>query len=306
MARPPRIEFPGAFYHVIVRGNQKQPIFLDDQDRVEYLRRVSHYKEKCGFVLYSYILMSNHVHLLVETVKDPLSKIMQLISFTYARYFNKKYDKVGHLFQGRYKAILCDRDEYLLGLVRYIHLNPVRAKIVTMPEEFQWSSHSEYIGKRKGLIDTDSVLQLFSDNVSQARRLYRKFVQEALGTEQDETFYKTLDQQILGDEKFLKKVQKRVDDTDRPIRKPSLQAILKAIEEVTGVHHDEMFSRRRTGDAVFARGLLVSVWREVGYKMVSLKPVMKRDVSMLSRLSNVAYSDKGRKAIKTVLKILDA
>src|SRR5208337_2606050 len=159
MARPPRLEFPGAFYHIIVRGNHRQDIFLNEQDRLEYLSRVSHYKEKTGFILYAYVLMSNHVHLLIETPKSPVSKIMQLINFTYTHYFNRKYGKVGHLFQGRYKAILCDRDEYLLGLVRYIHLNPVRANIVSLPHEHLWSSHSEYLGLKKGLADTDRVLR---------------------------------------------------------------------------------------------------------------------------------------------------
>ena len=102
MARPRRIEFPGAFYHIIVRGNQRQDIFGDDRDRIEYLKRVGHYKREREFFLYAYVLMSNHVHLLMETVNTPVSKIMQLINFTYTQYFNKRYGKVGHLFQGRY------------------------------------------------------------------------------------------------------------------------------------------------------------------------------------------------------------
>ncbi len=133
MARKPRIEFSGAFYHIIVWGNQKQVIFLDENDRQEYLKRIEHYQQKCGFILYAFVLMSNHVHLLLETPKDQISRIMQMINFTYTQYFNRKYNKVGHLFQGRYKSHLCDKDEYLLTLMRYIHLNPVRAGIVAGP-----------------------------------------------------------------------------------------------------------------------------------------------------------------------------
>jgi REP element-mobilizing transposase RayT len=127
MARRPRIQFEGAFYHIIVRGNQRQDIFDDEGDRRRYLERLRVYKDKCGFLLYAYVLMSNHVHLLIETPADPISRIMQMINFTYTQYFNRKYGKVGYLFQGRYKFFLCDKDGYLLSLVRYIHHNPVRA-----------------------------------------------------------------------------------------------------------------------------------------------------------------------------------
>ena len=306
MARPPRIEFSGAFYHVIVRGNQRQDIFLDEQDRLEYLSRVAHYKEKSGFILYAYVLMSNHVHLLIETPKAPLSRIMQLINFTYTRYFNRKYGKVGHLFQGRYKAILCDRDKYLLGLVRYIHLNPVRAKIVSLPHEYLWSSHSEYIALKKGLVDTNRVLRLFSESVSQARRLYREFVDEALGAGRDESYYKTIDQQILGDEKFADEVGEKFAEPEKHRRKPPLQAVFKVVEEMTGVSREEIASRSRRSEVVFARGLMVSVCRDVGYKLVGLQDALKRELSSVSKLARVADSDKGRNAVKQSIKLLNS
>jgi len=110
MAREPRVEFEGAFYHVIARGNQRQDIFRDDKDRAIYLERLEHYRKRYDFKLYAYVLMSNHVHLLIETQKIPLSKIMQGIQFTYTQYYNRRHRTVGHLFQGRYKAILCDRE----------------------------------------------------------------------------------------------------------------------------------------------------------------------------------------------------
>lgn len=306
MARPPRIEFPGAFYHVIVRGNRKQDIFSADQDRVEYLERVRHYKEKCGFVLYAYVLMTNHVHLLIETPKTPLSKIMQLLNFTYTQYFNRKYGKTGHLFQGRYKAFLCDRDEYLLALVRYIHLNPIRAMLTEKPHEYRWSSHSDYLRGNTEIVDTDRVLRLFSENVYQARRLYGNFVKEALWAGRDETFYKPIGQQILGDEKFMEKVERVIDSPDTPIRKPSLDAIFKAVKEQTTINRDEIISRSRRQDVVFARGLLVAIWREIGYKMTRLQPVLRRDLSMLSKLSKVAESAQGQRSIKKILEILNA
>ena len=145
MARKPWVEFEGAFYHVIVRGNQRQKIFRDDRDRIYYLERVEHYRQRCQFTLYASVLMSNHVHLLLETGKTPLSKILQGIQFTYTQYYNRRYGTTGHLFQGRYKAILCDRDAYLLELVRYIHLNPVPLKHPEELDAYQWSSHAAYL-----------------------------------------------------------------------------------------------------------------------------------------------------------------
>ncbi len=306
MARPPRIEYPGAFYHVIVRGNQGQNIFSDRQDRIEYLNRVMHYKHKCGFVLYAYVLMSNHVHLLVETTTTPLSKIMQFLNFTYTRRFNRKYGKTGHLFQGRYKAFLCDRDTYLLALVRYIHLNPVRAGIVRWPHEYEWSSHGDYLGRSGRMVDPDRVLRLFSENPSEARKLYGEFVVEAIGAGKDNSLYKAIDQQILGDEKFIEKVEGKRDNPGKPMKRPALHAILKAVEEVTGVTREDIASRSRKDELFFARGLLVSVWREAGYKLTALTPVLKRELSMLSRLAKFSDNDRGRAAMKKVLRMLES
>ncbi|MBF0506667.1 MAG: transposase [Nitrospirae bacterium] len=306
MARPPRLEFPGAFYHVIVRGNHRQDIFLDEQDRLEYLSRVSHYKGKTGFILYAYVLMSNHVHLLIETPKSPVSKIMQLINFTYTRYFNRRYGKVGHLFQGRYKAILCDRDEYLLGLVRYIHLNPVRANIVSLPHEYLWSSHSEYLGLGKGLAETNRVLRLFSESVLLARRLYKGFIDEAVGAGRDDSYYTTMDQQILGDEKFADEVGEKLAEPEKHRRKPSFQRVFKVVEEMTGISREAIISRSRKSEVVFARGLLVSVCREVGYKLVDLTDVLKRESSSVSKLARMSDSDKGRNAVNQSVKLLNS
>src|SRR3972149_4602146 len=147
MARKPRIEFPGAFYHVVSRGNQRQNIFHDKSDHLAYLNRLEHYRKKYRVTVYAFILMSNHVHLLVEIKDAPLSKFMQGLQFTYTQYYNRKYSKVGHLFQGRYKAILCDRDSYLLELVRYLHLNPARLRHPLDPWRYRWSSHGAYVGK---------------------------------------------------------------------------------------------------------------------------------------------------------------
>jgi REP-associated tyrosine transposase len=306
MARSPRMEFPGAFYHIIVRGNQRQDIFVEDQDRVEYLRRLKHYKKERGFILYAFVLMTNHVHLLIETRNNPISKIMQLINLTYTQYFNKKYGKVGHLFQGRYKSFLCDRDEYLLSLVRYLHLNPVRAKLVKGPQEYRWSSHNSYLTEAKDLIDTDRVLKVFSERVSQARRKYREFIHEAIGEGRNEEFYRTIGQQVLGSDKFLEQIESKIGKVDRPLRKPSLRQILRAVKEETGTLEDDILSRRRSKEIMFARGVLVGVWREFGYRLVDLQPVLRRDLSVLSRMSKISDNREGRGAIERVHEMLNA
>src|SRR4030043_662289 len=177
MARKPRIEFEGAFYHVITRGNQRQKVFKDRDDFLKYLEILSNYKIRYKYFLYAFVLMYNHVHLLIETQEIPLSKILQGINQSYTTYFNRKYKTVGHLFQGRYKAILCDRDAYLLSLIKYIHLNPMRAKIAKAAEDYRWSSHLIYCGKEKSeIVDTDRVLRMFSEDKSRARKLYRAYI----------------------------------------------------------------------------------------------------------------------------------
>ena len=180
MARRPRIEYPGALYHVIARGNQRQRVFVDDSDRRHYLNLLLALKKTCSFRLYTYVLMHNHVHMLMETGTIPLSRIMQRLIGGYTQYFNHRHGLSGHLFQGRYKAILCAKDSYLLELSRYIHLNPVRVKAVRDPAKYRWSSYRAYLdGKAQGkYVDVEPVLAYFGR--SDGRNQYRKFVLEGI------------------------------------------------------------------------------------------------------------------------------
>jgi putative transposase len=139
MARRPRLFAPGLLYHVIARGNQRQLTFLTDRDYHAYLVRLAAYHTRYSVKLYAYCLMPNHVHLLLQTSEVPLAKFMQGLQQSYTQRFNRVHGQVGHLFQGRYKAIVCERDEYLLTLIRYIHLNPVRARLVDDPETYPYS-----------------------------------------------------------------------------------------------------------------------------------------------------------------------
>lgn len=181
MPHGPRLDIPGALHHVVVRGIDRQNIFLSDADRNDLLCRLGEGALRSGLRVYAWALMSNH--LLVETGRVALSKIMQGLQQSYALYFNREYGLVGHLFQGRYKAIVCDRDSYLLELVRYIHLNPIRSKMVKDPAAYRWSSHRAYLGKtaeQEGNVGTHWVLSQFSRNRSEALRQYRQFVWEGI------------------------------------------------------------------------------------------------------------------------------
>ena len=138
MARKPRVHLRGALYHVIVRGNKGQRVFRREADFKPFLRLLGEYKEVFGFALCAYALMPTHVHLLVEAREKPLPGLMQRLQFRYTRNYNIQYRTRGHLFQGRYKAILCEKDSYLVELSAYIHLNPVRAELVRHPLEYPW------------------------------------------------------------------------------------------------------------------------------------------------------------------------
>jgi hypothetical protein len=242
----------------------------------------------------------------METANVPLSKIMQLINLTYTQFFNRKYNQVGHVLQGRYKAFLCDRDEYLLNLVRYIHLNPVRAGLVKRPSQYKWSSHNEYLRVGRGIVDTDRVLSFFSDRVSSARRQYDDFIYEAIGEGRNESFYKTARGQILGDDRFLGEVEKKLDGKEKPLRRPSFEKILAAVQEVTGVREEEIVSSGRKQEVVFARSILTGVWREFGYRLVDLQSKLRRDVSVLSRLSKISDCPKGRATKTRICEMLNA
>ncbi len=286
MARKPRIEFEGAFYHVITRGNQRQKIFRDEEDYGKYLELLARYKNLYKYRLYAYVLMGNHVHLLVETGKTLLSKILQGINQSYTGRFNRKYGTVGHLFQGRYKAILCDRDSYLLSLVKYIHLNPVRARLVKTPQEYRWSSHRLYLrANGKSIVDEDQVLRLFSEEKKTARRLYGAFVGDGIAVKKED-IYSTIDKRILGDETFADRVMDKCEGEIEPGRREreySLAAISGAIEEIFCITPAQM--RKKGKDRSISRGrkLFSLVAHDFGYRGREIAEYMRKDPALITR-----------------------
>ena len=287
MARKPRIEFEGAFYHIITRGNQRQKIFKDNEDFRKYLQILSKYKAQYKYFLYAYVLMNNHVHLLIETQETPLSKILQGINQSYTAYFNRRYETSGHLFQGRYKAILCDKDEYLLSLVKYIHLNPVRAKIVKTPEEYRWSSHDSYAVKpeKKGITDEDQVLRMFSEDKTKARKQYRAYISDGI-TVKKEDIYLTIDQRILGDERFADKIMEKYEgEIGQKKRKKeyTLSEIAFVIERIYGIRLKQMWEKGKGRDISLCRKVLCLVSKEYGYQGKEIAVYIRKDPALISR-----------------------
>ena len=288
VARKPRVEFAGAFYHVMVRGNQRQNIFYDDQDRIAYLERVEYYRKRYGFMLYAYVLMSNHVHLLLETQSVGLSKIMQGIQFSYTQRYNRRHRTVGHLFQGRYKAILCDRDAYLLELVRYIHLNPARLRKPLDPWKYRWSSHRVYLGQKPNVgVDTDAVLRHLERTVGKARAAYLRFMEEGLGGGHEEKYYQAIDQRFLGDETFVDKVSTKIDEKGIELGGPRVgfDRIIEAVAAEYRVSKEALTSSGRRETWVTGRRMLVYLarnWSEMTTGALGKR--LGRDPSMISRL----------------------
>ena len=208
MARPLRIIYPGAFYHVTSRGNEKKDVFKSRRDREKFLEYLASATQRYEAVIHAYCLMSNHYHLLLETPAGNLSQIMQHINSAYTTYFNIKRKRAGHLFQGRYKAILVEADEYATELSRYIHLNPVRAGMVTKPEDFPWSSYRGYIGHGNApeWLKREFIHSYFDKRVATAAKKYRSFVEELLGAEYESPLNETFGSAVLGTAGFIETI----------------------------------------------------------------------------------------------------
>ena len=228
MGRQLRIEYPNAHYHVTARGNERKEIFKSDRDRQKFMGYLESAVTRYSAVIHAWCLMSNHYHLLVETPEGNLSQVMQHINGAYTNYFNVKRKRSGHLFQGRYKAIVVDADNYALELTRYIHLNPVRVGLVDDPGRYRWSSFQEYTGKRLPAtwLKRDFVLGFFADDRADGSEEYRLFVEEALGREHENPLNDSVASTILGPPEFVEWIQAQYADQIKADRNlPSLRNV---------------------------------------------------------------------------------
>ncbi|MDD5328684.1 MAG: transposase [Sulfuricella sp.] len=206
MARSLRLEFPGAIYHVTSRGNAQQAVFADDEDRERFLAILGETVTHFGWLCHAYCLMDNHYHLIIETPDGNLSPGMRQLNGVYTQRFNRRHGRVGHLFQGRFKSILVDRDSYLLELCRYVVLNPIRAKMVKKLDGYPWSSYPATIGNAPvpNWLATDWVLSQFGRNRAAARQKYVAFVAE--GKMLPSPWQALKGQVLLGSEGFVERM----------------------------------------------------------------------------------------------------
>lgn len=285
MARRPRVHYPGALYHVISRGNQRQQIYRDNSDYQRFETLLSEVVKRHSLTLYAYVLMSNHFHLLLEVGRSPLSKAMQVLLYRYTRRYNQRYRKSGHLFQGRYTAILCDRDNYLMELIRYLHLNPVRAGIVKEPGRYRWSSDEAYVrGKSTGGIAVEEGLKLWGSQRGAAVKSYQRFVRDGLGVGHQEEYYKVKEQRYLGDDNFVEAVCRSVDEQEEsyPVR-ITMEEIVEGLAKETGASVREILGKGRGRKASGVRAQAAYVGREVGgMSLTKMAKHLGRDLSTVS------------------------
>ena len=256
MSRPLRIEFPGAFYHVTARGNRREAIYEDDGDRRLFFDVLGDVVENFGWLCHAYCLMTNHYHLVVETPDGNLARGMRQLNGVYTQKINRRYRRGGHLFQGRYKAIVVDADGYLLELARYVVLNPVRAGMVGDPGAWTWSSYRAMTGEAAPppWLATDRLLAQFSSDLgggdlggrgrADAVRRYRSFVAEGLGRE---SVWADLNRQVfLGDDRFVARMQALGRDRPGDVAIPGVQ------RRPPAPPLDEIAARHRSRDAAIA------------------------------------------------------
>ena len=316
MPRRSRIDAPGALHHIIVRGIERKNIFKDDADKDNFSERLKNILTDSGTSCFAWALIPNHFHLLLRTGRVPISTVMKRLLTGHAVYFNRKHSRAGHLFQNRYKSILCQEDSYMLELVRYIHLNPLRAKIIPdlkFLDKYTYSGHASIMGKKKNKWqDTDYVLKLFNSKLSLARRRYRAYVKKGIsigerpdliggglvrsvggwdalkGLRRIKAYMKG-DERILGDSDFVETVLKaNQDEFDRKYllktRGYDFDTVVDRVAKVLGINRTEVLSSGRQPHRVKARSL-VCFWasRELGMSMVKLSKRLKISQATVSQ-----------------------
>jgi len=273
MARPLRVEYPGAYYHVINRGNAGEDIFYTIRDREKFLEYLEKAVERFSIIIHTYCLMTNHYHLLIETPQANLSLAMQWLNVSYAAYYNKKRQRSGYLFQGRFKSVLVEADEYLKPLSRYIHLNPVQAKTVNSPGEFPWSSYPAFIGKIKtpDWLETGWLLAIFGKKKKEAVNNYKAYVEGIDIKTLKDPEEDIIGGFILGDIDFVNWVkdtfllprndEKEIPQLKRLKPKISLEKILQVVSDEFGCSKEKILEKGRKNNK--ARDLAICLARDL-------------------------------------------
>lgn len=283
MARPLRIEYDGALYHVTSRGNERKNIFKDDTDRNIFLDTLHKVTQRYNWLCHAYCLMNNHYHLVIETPDGNLSKGMRQLNGVYTQLFNKRHKRVGHIFQGRYKAILIQKESHLLEVSRYVVLNPVRAKAVTGAKEWRWSSYCATCGidKLHPCLTTDWILGQFAKQKRTAEKKYKEFVEAGIG--EKEIWKSVKGQSILGSDEFVEKLigyvrghedNKEIPRSQRYINRPTLEKIFKK----------EVLSNRKERNSRIKEAV-----NRYGYSQKEVADYLELYYTTISRIVNEKY-----------------
>ncbi len=281
MARPLRVEFPGAVYHVTSRGNARANIFESDRDRGLFLHILGETVERFNWLCHAYCLMGNHYHLLIETPEGNLSMGMRHLNGVYTQAFNRVHGRDGHVFKGRFKAILVEKESHLLELCRYVVLNPVRAKMVVRPEQYRWSSCLATLGKapKPQFLTTDWLLGNFSPSRSDAKRLYRQFVHGGL-KEWGTPWEKLSGQIFLGSEAFVKRAKEWLEG------KEVISEIPRKQRYVGRPSLDELFPADRAMEKEERNRMICLAHHEHGYTLKEMALVLGLHYTTLSKVIN--------------------
>ena len=285
MARRDRIHLPTATYHIIHRGNGGQQIFFSDEDRNRMCILLQDGVERFDHRIHSFCFMTNHIHLAIQVANDSISRIIQNVAFRYASYINKKQKKVGHLFQGRFKSILVVGDLYLRELVRYIHLNPVRAGIVKHPEEYLWSSHRAYIQDDKfSWLTCNYVLGKFDGTVNEAISNYNRYILEGIGEQSNLNFESGSRNGVLGNEESIDELFDKIDVQYK--QEIELSDLMAKICKRYGISENALCRIGKNRLASHARAVLALLVRESeNLSFEDLAHFLNRDSSGLSKLA---------------------
>jgi putative transposase len=305
MARPTRFHYPGYFYHVMLRGNHGQDIFFSDKDKYDMCFLLQKGVEKYGHRIHSYCFMKNHIHLLIQVGEVSLSKIMQNLAFRYSQKINRKQKIVGHLFQGRFKAILIQDEFYFMRLLRYIHRNPIRAGIVDKFEQYKWSSHNMYQTKNMlTWLTCDYGLSKFSEIKNEAIFKYTSYVSEVeLPDELDELRKNFKDSHVLGNDNFIEQIR-----TQRLIPKInilSLEEIIESVCRLFQIEKELVIAHGKSQNASFARAVIAMVAADAGrVSIIEISNRLNRDSSTISSLISRLY-DKYNESVEKRLELLE-
>lgn len=300
MGRSTRIQAPDTVYHVVCRGNNRQEIFLENRDYFRYLDLWRKHKPEMDIQVFAYVLMNNHVHWLIKTGSIPLSEVIQRVHGVYARWFNHRHQRVGHLFQSRFKSLICDEDKYLLTLAQYIHLNPVRAGLVKQVHRYPWSSYPCYCGDVDSFVDTSFLLTYFSRDLEQARREFSQFVEQIpaeefkhlvdFTTKKEKRQSMPLD--VTGKKNNLANTEsKQTTNQQVAIRGIELDDIAAWVTKATGVLVDELKGKSKQPLQVRARNLFIRIAvGEAGVKRTAVALYLNKDRSLVTKTLEKWYA----------------